>query len=88
MEILSSIVNDSIREFYTFLLEDPTRAKSTKSDFLHLRCFMRTKSTKSIRRQASDVFLLDVFMSTKTMFYFIRLCTFCAFMLKKQLSFS
>ena len=27
---LSSIVNDGIREFYTFLQEDPTRTKSIK----------------------------------------------------------
>ena len=41
-EIISSIVNDGIGEFYTFLLEDPTRTKSiksTKSHFFPLRCF-------------------------------------------------
>ena len=28
--VRSSIVNDGIRDFYTFLQEDPTRTKSTK----------------------------------------------------------
>ena len=79
-DILSSIVNDGIREFYIFLREDPTSikstkrtksTKSTKSDFLHLKCFMRTKSTKSTRRQASGSFHLDVFIRTKMLSFFI-----------------
>ena len=80
MEILSSIVNDGIRELYTFLREDPTRTKSTKkykkaqkvqeaqkaqkATFFILDVSIRTKNT---RRQKSGFFLLDVFMSTKMM---------------------
>ena len=45
-EILNKIVNDGIREFDTFLRVDLTRTKSkksTKSNFLHLRCFYAHK---------------------------------------------
>ena len=88
-EILSSIVNDGIREFYTFLREDPTRTKSTRStknDFLHLRCFScAKKSTKSTRCQTSDFFLLDVFYVHRNavFFIFIGLCPFWAFYAKQ-----
>ena len=51
-EIFSSIVNDGIREFYTFLGEDPTCTKSTKS----------TNSTKTQKAQKATFFILDAFM--------------------------
>ena len=65
LEILSSVVNDGIREFYTFLREDPTG----------------TKTHKAQKAQKVTFFVLDVFMRTKIMsfvflFAYVRFALF------------
>ena len=68
-ELFSSIVNDGIREFYIFLRKNRTCTKSTKIDFLHLRCFYTQKAQKiqkAQKAQQATFFILNVFMRTKS----------------------
>ena len=90
----SSIVNDGIREIYTFLREDPTRTKSTKStksDFLYLRCFYADKKHKKHKKyKTSNKRLLPLrrFLCAQkcSLFYFYSLIAFRAFY-PKQVTF-
>ena len=45
----SSIVNNGIREFHTFLQEDFKRTKSAKRNFLYRRCFYAHKKYKKYK---------------------------------------
>ena len=84
-EILSSIVNDGMKEFYAFLKEDLTRTKNTKStkgDFLHLRCSYAHKKHKTLNKQ---LLLLRRFYVHKNAVFFIFIRVFCAFCGKQTL---
>ena len=88
-EILNKIVNDGIREFDTFLRVDLTRTKSkksTKSNFLHLRCFYAHKKHKKHKTSNKRLLPLRWFYTHKNtvFFIFIRLCAFCAFCNKQR----
>ena len=47
-ELLSSIVKDGIREFYTFLQEDTTLTKSTET-IKSIKSIKSTKNTKNTK---------------------------------------
>ena len=79
----SSVVNHSMREFYTFYEKISLAQKAQKAQkvtFFILDLFMRTKSTKSTRRQTSGFFLSDVFTRTK-MLSFLFLFAYVRFVL-------
>ena len=87
-QMLSRIVNDGIREFDTFLRKDLTRTKSkksTKSNFLHLRCFYAHKKHNKHKTSNKGLLPLRCFHAHKNavFFIFICLCAFCAFCTKQ-----
>ena len=77
-EILSSIVNDGMKEFYAFLKEDLTRTKNTKStkgDFLHLRCSYAHKKHKTLNKQL--LLLRRFYVHKNAVFFYIYPCILC-----------